>query len=368
MQMVMSKSPRVSVVMTTYNRERYVDVAIQSVLEQSFTDFEFVIVDDGSTDGTAAIIRRHAASDARIHVITQANQGISKAANAGCRAARGDFIARFDSDDICMPDRLMRQVTFLDANPGYAVVSGTGAMLADKGLTGHEFRLGPALQPLSRLLDETCCIVQPAVMMRRQAFETFGPYRQCFEFAEDYDLWLRIADSCELVNLDGPPLIQYRIHPGQASATHLRRQALSTLAAQVATRIRRATGIDPLDDVEELTPASFAKMGISELDVEAAVAELRLTRSLNGAASATVDEWQAMAACLSELRDAKGWPAYPRSVHRLAATLQRELAIRRCKLFYHAGSPLRAIGSGLAACVRHPSIVARAAARACRGR
>src|SRR5688500_1611394 len=118
-------TPTVSVVMSIYNAERWLEEALDSVLAQSFSDFEFLLVDDGSTDGTARIIARYAARDDRCRVITKHNTGLSDSLNVGIERARGEWIARLDADDIAVPTRFEEQLTYLRKNPG-VVLLGTG--------------------------------------------------------------------------------------------------------------------------------------------------------------------------------------------------------------------------------------------------
>jgi len=194
--------PLVCVVMPVYNGQRFVKRAIQSVLEQTFADFEFVIVDDGSTDETPAILRECAARDERIRIISRPNTGIVGALNDGLAAATGKYLARIDADDWSAPGRFELQVQRLDSDPRLVAV-GCGAVVVDPD--GE--RLGEFPVPLeheeieAQHLAGESSIHHPAVMMRTQAVRQVGGYREGFCPAEDFDLWVRLGEVGRLANL-----------------------------------------------------------------------------------------------------------------------------------------------------------------------
>src|SRR6202008_257841 len=161
---------------TVYNGARYLDEAIDSVLAEEFTDFEYVIVDDGSTDGTAEILTRAAARDARITVLrNEANRGIAESANRGLAVARGDYIARLDSDDISMPGRFARQVNLLDAHPEVALVSmNYESISADGVVLARSHRDHPSIVVEYLLNFSNALGGHSQVMFRRSAVEAAG--------------------------------------------------------------------------------------------------------------------------------------------------------------------------------------------------
>ena len=184
---------KVSVVMPVYNREAFVAEAIASVLAQTFTAFELIIVDDGSTDATPAIIAR--VDDPRVRVLRQSHAGISTAMNTGVHAARGEYLARLDSDDLWRPEMLATQVALLDQRPeigaGYARVQ---RMEADGRLTPIIWGIAPP-DPDDHLCsmlqgDFTCNVT---VVVRRACLERVGGYDPSLQPSEDWDLWLRVA-------------------------------------------------------------------------------------------------------------------------------------------------------------------------------
>lgn len=228
--------------MTVHNRQRFVRHAIESILDQTYENFQFIIVDDGSTDRSGRILDDFARRDPRIKVIHQPNRGIPKAANAGLAHCRGEYVARFDSDDVSFPHRLATQVEFLDREK--AVCVGSAAELIDvKGrvlTTIHPPSEDGDIQRLQ--LVGHVSLLQPSVMMRREAVQQVGGYDEMFPAAEDLDLWLRLGEIGSLANLP-QPLIQYRMHAGGISETRRAdQQRLMKLACQRAWRRRGITG------------------------------------------------------------------------------------------------------------------------------
>lgn len=201
-------NPKVSVVMPTFNAEQYLRTSIKSILNQSFTDFELIIVDDGSTDNTIATIKEF--EDNRITLIERKDKsGVTSARNRGIREAQGEFIAQHDADDYSDQTRFQRQVDYLDSHPDVAMV-GTGANLVNerKGVT--ERRRVEESPSLDDLLQHNHYI-QGSVMIRASALESVGYYDERFPVTEDYDLWLRLAKKFEVRNID-EPLYNFRIH------------------------------------------------------------------------------------------------------------------------------------------------------------
>ncbi len=270
--------PTVSVVMCVYNGERYLAEAIESILAQTMRDFEFVIVDDGSTDGTGEVLRRYASADDRVCVVTRPHEGVAAALNFGSGLARGKYIARMDADDVAFPDRLAKQVAFLERSPEVAVVGGALEVVDDQGRATH-VKVNPQedAEIKERLLHEDC-IAHPSVMLRTEVFRAAGGYRTTFAHAEDYDLWLRLAETCRFANLPDV-LIRYRVHPESVSVRSRRDQIVYALGAQLSARLRRETGDDPVGSVDRITDSTlFAwgltqRLGITEANFHAMMAE-----------------------------------------------------------------------------------------------
>lgn len=213
----------VSVVMSVFNGEPYLEAAIESVLRQSLGSFEFVIVDDGSTDGSNQIIRGFARDHRNIVLIEQENRGLPAALNRGIEQARHDLIARMDADDIMTPIRLERQLAFLEQNEDATVVCSYAHLINIDGQIVGESRpelLSPSLP--GRLVAFT----HSSVMMRKQDVLSAGGYREEFFYAEDQDLWARLLVRGCRIAVQPELLMMHRIHSSSISMRHLARQHL----------------------------------------------------------------------------------------------------------------------------------------------
>ena len=278
-------TPLVSVVMSVFNGEPFLGEAVDSILNQSFRDFEFVVIDDGSTDSSGAILDSYQEKDSRLRVLHQDNRGLIESLNRGCSIARGKYIARMDADDIAVRDRLLWQVEYLEKHPEVCVLGGAVELIDANGTS-----LGTDSNPLedraikSGLLRGNCPYYHGTVLMRREAFASVGGYRKIVVNAEDYDLWSRIADRFQLANLEAV-VLKYRRHPQQISVSRCRQQALSWLAARTAAVARRNGNGDPLDSFKEITPAVLAGLGVSEAMQQTALASAYVTclRSMSNA-------------------------------------------------------------------------------------
>jgi glycosyltransferase involved in cell wall biosynthesis len=233
--MTAQREPAVSVVMSVLDGEAHVGEAVESVLAQTFADWELVVVDDGSTDGTGAILDGYAARDPRILVVHRPNAGRPAALNEGIARARGPLIARLDADDVALPRRLELQLARLAAEPALGVVGGAVVFVTADGRPFAETRYPLDDRAIRAALGTTTPFVHSAVTMRRAAFEAAGGYRPAFVEAEDLDLWLRIPHAFGLANL-ADPVVRYRIHGGQATMRHLERQARAAAAARASAR------------------------------------------------------------------------------------------------------------------------------------
>ncbi len=223
-QVVALIAPLISVCMPVYNAERYLVEAVESILGQTFRDFEFLIIDDGSTDRSLKILERYAAQDARIRLSSRPNAGYVVRLNEMLHQARGDLIARMDADDVALPERFARQVEFLRGHPEVDVVGGAQEHIDSKSrlLTVHHYPQGHDEIQESGLTG-VCQIGHPSVMLRRQALLAVGGYQVEMMPAEDLDLWLRMGERGRLANL--PDVItRYRVHGSSVSALHQSRQ------------------------------------------------------------------------------------------------------------------------------------------------
>ena len=237
----MVAAPRLSVVMTVRNVEPYVREAIDSILGQTFADFEFIIVDDGSTDRTWDLVSSY--GDARIRPRRQPPQGIVAAANAALAVARAGLVARMDGDDIALPARFQRQIDHLDRHPDIAALGTALIEIDTRGIHGRTIRFPPTPAAIRALPPSATQIVaQGTAIVRRAALDAVGGYRPMFELSEDLDLWLRLAERFDLANLD-EPLLLYRQHPTQITQSRqTTRRASSALAGFLAAERRAGRG------------------------------------------------------------------------------------------------------------------------------
>ncbi len=236
----MSQPPLVSVVMPVFNAERFLSEAIRSIFNQTFRDLELIVVDDGSDDDGPSILARLSKAEPRMRVVRQAHRGLAAALNTGCGLAKGAYLARMDADDVAVANRIEIQVGRLQADPSLGVLGAAVVVVDQWGKRLYSMRYPISDAEIKRVLETDCPFAHPVVIMRREAFERTGGYREgAFEAAEDYDLWLRIAERWRMANLP-QELLQYRWHSTQVSTDRIEQQILGTVAAQVAARLRRA--------------------------------------------------------------------------------------------------------------------------------
>lgn len=222
----MTKIPKVSVLMPVYNGERYLAQAVESILNQTFTDFEFVILDDCSTDSTPAILDRY--TDSRIvRLRNDTNLGITRSLNRLLDSARGEYLARMDADDIAYPDRLAKQVAQMDADPQLGLL-GTRYVIVDE--EGKSIYGEPSPPDAARVenfgwsLLWMTAVQHPTAMMRRSVLDRHNlRYDPEYETAEDYDLWTRIGHVSRVGRLHDPCL-DYRVFSQSISNTRRAKQ------------------------------------------------------------------------------------------------------------------------------------------------
>jgi hypothetical protein len=207
--------PRVSVIIPTFNHARFVACAVESALAQAYVDREVVVVDDGSTDDTWAVLRPYATD---VTLIRQENAGVSAARNAGLQMARGEYLLFLDADDIMAPHQLARQVPLLDALPDAGLVyCSYQHVAADGRRVLHLVRPCAGADPLADLLCRRLAFPPGAALLRRTCLEAVGPFDVALSGAADTDLWARLAlAGYRFVHVD-EPLFQYRVVPGSMS-------------------------------------------------------------------------------------------------------------------------------------------------------
>lgn len=225
------KNPKVSVLLPTYNAANHISKAINSILGQSFTDFELIVINDGSTDNTGEILNKF--SDPRIIILNQENLGLPRALNNGIAVARGAYLARQDADDISLAQRLEKQVAFLDTNPSHGLV-GSWSYIIDPNCNTSRMHLHPTTNGCiqTKLLVNNQ-FVHSSVMIRAICLNVTGPYSEDPEHfpPEDYDLWLKMAKHFLVANLP-EPLLYYTEIPTSISRT--KEHLIQTRAAKMS--------------------------------------------------------------------------------------------------------------------------------------
>ncbi len=249
-------TPAISVAMSVFNGERFLAPAIESVLAQTFGDFEFLIVDDGSRDRTSAILQDFAARDVRIRPIIRENRGLVASLNQLLAEARAPLVARMDADDLSRPDRFARQIAFLAGNPDHGVV---GTWSEDIDEFGRPYSVHGPEHPdthagfLAAIENGWPLLCHPAVMYRRELVLAVGGYHSAFRHCEDLDLWLRLAGVTKLCSIP-ERLIHYRHYAEQVSNRHATEQQIGAAIARLAYDERKAGRPDPTADLAMLPP------------------------------------------------------------------------------------------------------------------
>jgi glycosyltransferase involved in cell wall biosynthesis len=209
-----------SVLLPAYNAEKHLPEAIASVLGQTHRDFELLVLNDGSTDRTLEIAEEFRARDPRIQVITHGNMGMGAALNQALGWAQSDWVVRFDADDLMLPNRLERQIAFVQRHPRIAVAASLVYYIGEDGSV-----LGAATSTLATPEDfarhlwqgKPIALHHPSVMMRKDVALNVGGYRPEFWPADDFDLWARIAEQDQLILVQQEYLVKYRIHGASIS-------------------------------------------------------------------------------------------------------------------------------------------------------
>jgi len=206
-------TPQVSVIMTSYNAEKTISEAIDSILSQTFTDFEFIIVDDGSSDCTTEIIQNY--RDERIHLVKQGRRGRVPSLNHAVRLTQGQYIANLDADDIALPERLDRQVAYLENHPEVGLLGAWGIEMNEYSGQEKEILLPVTNEEIRTALAFYCPFIHSSATIRQYVFENVGLYNEKLTHSEDMDLWVRIATNHAIFNLP-EFLVKKRIHPLQS--------------------------------------------------------------------------------------------------------------------------------------------------------
>ena len=239
-------APLVSVLMPVYNCGPFIDEAVQCILNQTFSDFEFLIVDDASTDDTWERLQKH--TDPRIRLSrNEANKGLAQNLNDLLTIARGEFIARMDGDDACLPERFELQVRYLQAHPDCGAVGSHYVWMDSEGRDTRAFFMPLEDSAIRGGLPMHCnTIIHATVMFRRAGLASVGGYRPRISIAEDYDLLLRLRPVCGFGNVPRV-LYRYRQHATQVGTARRREQGAAAVMTRLYAVERDVCGADSLD-------------------------------------------------------------------------------------------------------------------------
>ena len=244
-----------------FNGGEWLELALKSMLGQTLSEFELIIIDDGSTDQTGRVIENARRNDSRIRSDYLPRSGIAVALNHGLAMVRSEILARMDADDVARPQRLQKQLTFLEQNPKVAALGSWACIIDSLGHKIGELRPEAAPAALQRILEKQNPFIHSSMMMVADLVRRVGGYRPVLEGAEDYDLWLRLSDYALLANVP-EFLIDYRYHPTSVSAAASHKQLL---AARLARQSARARWAARHDFVERLSaPLSLAALRSDE--------------------------------------------------------------------------------------------------------
>jgi glycosyltransferase involved in cell wall biosynthesis len=200
--------PKISVIMSVYNCDKYVREAILSILDQSFSDFEFIIINDGSTDKSREIIE--SIKDERVILINNQNKGLTKSLNEAVKLSKGEFIARMDADDISLKDRFEKQINFLNLNLDISMCGAWADFIdADENFL-KTYKRPITDKEIKKKIIFHNPFIHSTVMIRKEIFSKVGLYNESFRFAQDYELWTRVVSKFKTANLS-EVLLKYRV-------------------------------------------------------------------------------------------------------------------------------------------------------------
>ncbi len=239
--------PKVTVVMSVYNGTLYLQEAVESILNQTFTDFEFIIIDDESTDKTWEILTQYANRDQRVKLFkNKENIGLTKSLNRGLEFATGEYIARQDADDVSLPDRFKLQTCFLDDNVDVGAIGTSAEVINEQGKFLEQSYVIREHESIQACLLVNNCLFHSSMMVRRSLMQALGGYREELRYAQDYDIWWRISRLARIENL---PDILVRVRRSAKNISKLYRHEQLLSALEISLRIvQESLKGQPLDE------------------------------------------------------------------------------------------------------------------------
>jgi glycosyltransferase involved in cell wall biosynthesis len=247
-------NPTISVIMSVYNEERYIETAVKSILLQTFNDFEFIIINDGSTDKTLDILNSF--NDKRLVIVNQENQGLTKSLNKALKMANGKYIARMDGNDCSLPKRFEKQVEILNNDKNIGLVGTFYYTIDTKGKRIKIYKYATEYNEIKKRIYFENQFCHSSVMLRKECIESIGLYREKIGPAEDYDLWLRIIEKYRAVNI-AEPLHEVRIVP---EGITLNNRFNQIRAAKLALYMAEKRINNLIDDLESLDESKISEL------------------------------------------------------------------------------------------------------------
>lgn len=225
----MEKKPTITVLLSVYNAENYVGIAIESILKQSFTDFELIAVDDCSTDKSWDIVQQYMKQDSRVIAKrNEVNLGGCKTLNVGLKLAKGKYIARLDNDDWSYPNRLEKQFDFLEAHPDVGIVGGVMEIMNQHGEVTGKRKYNISDQEIRNKIFCYSPFSHPLVMIRKSILDKVGSYDPAYAPADDYELYFRIGNESQFANLPDV-IMRYRVIPSSITFMQTKKMELATI-------------------------------------------------------------------------------------------------------------------------------------------
>lgn len=230
--------PKISVIMSVYNGEKFLKESVLSILNQTYADFEFIIINDGSTDLSLEILRGFEEKDKRIRLISRENKGLTPSLNEGMKLAQGEYIARMDSDDISMPERFEKQITFLEKNKDIALCGTWAINIDENGNEIGEYKTPITNKEIKKNILFHNPFIHPSVMIRKSVFEKVGLYNEEFKHIEDYELWTRVIPRFKTANIQDF-LLKYRLTSSGVTKKNRKIMLLKGVVVRILYLIRK---------------------------------------------------------------------------------------------------------------------------------
>lgn len=260
--------PAASVVMAAWNAESYIGEAIRSVLEQSFSNFELIIVDDGSTDSTAEVVTKFLLQDVRIRYFRRRHEGMVPSFNFACQSAVSGYLVHLDADDVAGPERLAAQLAFMEQHPEVGLLGTAYRMIWPDARVIQERVFPTEDSEIRSALAKSACFCHSSIVIRKDAFSAVGGYRAAFRYSEDLDLYLRLAEVTQMANLN-QVLAFYRVHGSQVCARNFEQGIISSIGVRIAAQLRAANESDRiLEEEVPLSRSTIKRFGYTDEEID----------------------------------------------------------------------------------------------------